>query len=133
MAYKNSVLKFADKYPLVVLIVAPLGIKMMFDQYRNMSGLGQAVFTDSGNEMDDLFNKTGKTGPTAPGTGQWDTVMPSPSGPQVRYDADYHAQPIMMEPLLEENRTERPLVQPPSVRHNYETAVFAGINGMNRL
>ena len=133
MAYKNSVLKFADKHPLAVLIVVPLGIKMMFDQYGNMGSLGQAVFKDSGTEMDDLFNKTGKTGPTAPGTGRWDTVMPAPSGPDVRYDADYHAQPIMMEPLLEENRTERPVVQQPSVRHNYETAVFAGINGMNRL
>jgi len=129
----DKIFKKADKYPLVTVAVGTLGIMYLFENYGSISGLGQATFKTSGSEMDNLFRKTGHTGAPAPGTGRWDTVMPSPSGPQVRYDADYHAQPLMMDPSLEKmlkERGKRPVVQSPSVRHGYETQVFAGIKNM---
>ena len=104
----------------------------LFEQYGSINGLGN-VYKDSGTPTDDMFRKTGHTGAPAPGTGRWDTVMPSPSGPQVRYDAEYHTQPIMMDPEMERmlaERGPRPPKQPTSVRHGYEPVIFAGINGM---
>lgn len=128
----NKVFKMADKYPLVTLAAGTLGIMYLFENYGSMNGLGN-VYKDSGTPADDMFRKTGHTGAPAPGTGRWDTVMPSPSGPQVRYDAEYHTQPIMMDPELEKmlaERGPRPPKQPTSVRHGYEPVIFAGIDGM---
>ena len=42
-------------------------------------------------------------------------------------------QPLMMDPALEQTlmeRGKRPVVQSASVRHGYETQVFAGIKNM---
>lgn len=137
MGYKNSVLKFAHKYPLAVLVLGPVGIMMLFNRIgpNNISGLGE-VFRDSGTNMDTLFNQTGKTGPTPPGTGRWDSIdpeVPPPSGPQVRYDLDYHTQAWITEPKFEESARERPVVQPGSVRHGYDPLVFAGLKGAHKL
>ena len=129
----NKIFNWADKNPLLTFAAGTLGIMYLFENYGSVNGLGQAVFKDSGSDMDNMFRKTGHTGAPAPGTGRWDTVMPSPSGPQVRYDADYHAQPMMMDPALEKmlaERGKRPVVQNASVRHGYETQVFAGIKNM---
>ena len=126
----NKVFKWADKNPALTFVAGTIGIMYLFEQYGSINGLGQAVFKDSGSGSDNTFRRTGHTGATAPGTGRWDTVMPSPSGPQVRYDADYHRQPIMMDPQLEKmlaERGPRPVVQNASVRHGHDTHVFAGI------
>lgn len=128
----DTVFKTADKYPLLTLAAGTVGIMYLFERYGQMNGLGN-VYKDSGTELDDIFRKTGHTGAPAPGTGRWDTVMPSPSGPQVRYDAEYHTQPLMMDPMLEKmiaERGPRPAKQPASVRHGYEPQIFAGMNGM---
>ena len=77
MKIVNKVFKTADKYPLVTFAAGALGMMYLFDRYGSMNGLGQATFKTSGSEMDDLFRKTGHTGAPAPGTGRWDTVMPS--------------------------------------------------------
>ena len=133
MKLANKILKMADKYPLVTFAAGTLGIMYLFENYGSMNGLGQATFKTSGSDMDDIFRKTGHTGAPAPGTGRWDTVMPSPSGPQVRYDLEAHSQPLMMDPALEQmlmERGKRPVVQSASVRHGYETQVFAGIKNM---
>lgn len=124
--FKNPVLKFADKYPLAVLIAVPIGIDYLFSR-ANSSGFGSIVWKEGAVEI----QKTGKTGPTKYGTGKWDTVMPSPQGQDVRYDAEYHTQPWIDDPNF--TPRERPVVQQSSVRHNYETMVFAGIPGINRL
>ena len=129
----NKIFKWADKYPLATFAAGTLGIMYLFENYGPVNGLGQAVFKDSGSDMDNIFRKTGHTGAPAPGTGRWDTVMPSPSGPQVRYDAEYHTQPMMMDPALEKmlaERGKRPVVQNASVRHGHDTHVFAGIKNM---
>ena len=128
----NKVFKMADKYPLVTFAAGTLGIMYLFENYSQMNGIGNVMRTQ-GSPADDMFRKTGHTGAPAPGTGRWDTVMPSPQGPQVRYDADYHAQPLMMDPSLEKmlaDRGPKMVVQSPSVRHGYETQVFAGIKNM---
>ena len=133
MKLTKKIFKFADKNPLITFAAGTLGIMYLFEHYGPISGLGQAVYRDSGSNMDNLFRKTGHTGTQAPGTGRWDTVMPSPSGPQVRYDAGYHTQPIMMDPEFEKmlaERGRRPVVQPTSVRHGYETQVFAGLHNL---
>jgi hypothetical protein len=133
MKLVNKIFKMADKYPLVTFAAGTLGIMYLFENYGNINGLGQATFKTSGSDMDNIFRKTGHTGAPAPGTGRWDTVMPSPSGPQVRYDAKYHAQPLMMDPALEKmlaERGPRPVVQSASVRHGHDTHVFAGIKNM---
>lgn len=130
MKLTKKIFKFADKNPLITFAAGTLGIMYLFENYGPISGLGQAVYKDSGSDMDNMFRKTGHTGAPAPGTGRWDTVLPSPSGPQVRYDAEYHAQPIMMDPELEKmlaERGRRPVVQRASIRHGYEPLVFAGM------
>ena len=130
MKLTKKIFKFADDYPLITFAAGTLGIMYLFENYGSMNGLGQAVYKDSGSDMDNMFRKTGHTGAPAPGTGRWDTVLPSPSGPQVRYDADYHAQPIMMDPELEKmlaERGRRPVVQRASIRHGYEPLIFAGM------
>jgi len=130
MKLGKKVMKFADDYPLAVLALGTVGIMYAFENVGQMNGLGQATFKTSGTDMDTFFRKTGHTGTAAPGTGRWDTVMPSPSGPQVRYDAAYHTQAIMMDPELEKTlaeRGKRPVVQSPSIRHGYEPTIFAGM------
>ena len=130
MTLGKKVMKFADDYPLAVLALGTDGIMYAFENVGQMNGLGQAKFKTGGSDMDTLFRKTGHTGSAAPGTGRWDTVMPSPSGPQVRYDADYHTQPLMMDPQLEkmlQERGKRPVVQSASIRHGYEPVIFAGL------
>jgi hypothetical protein len=131
MKLGKKVMKFADDYPLAVLALGTVGIMYAFENVGQINGLGQATFKTSGNNMDNLFRKTGHTGAVnATGTGRWDTVMPSPSGPQVRYDAEYHSQPLMMDPELEKTLAERgrrPVVQSASIRHGYEPVIFAGM------
>ena len=130
MKLAKKVMKFADDYPLAVLALGTVGIMYAFENVGQMNGLGQAKFKTGGSDMDTLFRKTGHTGSAAPGTGRWDTVMPSPSGPQVRYDAAYHTQAIMMDPELEKTlaeRGKRPVVQSASIRHGYEPLIFAGM------
>ena len=130
MKLGKKVMKFADDYPLAVLALGTVGIMYAFENVGQMNGLGKAKFKTGGSDMDTLFRKTGHTGSAAPGTGRWDTVMPSPSGPQVRYDADYHTQPLMMDPQLEkmlQERGKRPVVQSASIRHGYEPVIFAGL------
>tara|TARA_B110001454_G_scaffold201957_1_gene208728 strand:- start:1492 stop:1896 length:405 start_codon:yes stop_codon:yes gene_type:complete len=130
MKLVDKIFKTADKHPLLTFAAGSLGIMYLFETYGSINGLGQATFKTSGTDTDDMFRKTGHTGTPAPGTGRWDTVMPSPQGPQVRYDADYHAQPLMMDPMLEQTlmeRGKRPVVQSASIRHGYEPLIFAGI------
>ena len=127
MKLVDKIFKTADKHPLLTFAAGSLGIMYLFETYGSINGLGQATFKTSGTDADDMFRKTGTP---APGTGRWDTVMPSPQGPQVRYDADYHAQPLMMDPMLEQTlmeRGKRPVVQSASIRHGYEPLIFAGI------
>ena len=131
MKLGKKIMKFADDYPLAVLALGTVGIMYAFENVGQMNGLGQAKFKTGGTDMDDVFRKTGHTGSVnSTGTGRWDTVMPSPSGPQVRYDADYHTQPLMMDPQLEkmlQERGKRPVVQSASIRHGYEPVIFAGL------
>ena len=117
--------------------------KMMEARYRatnldfddtSFGGLGKAGYL--GSDDDDMFRKTGKTGPTKPGSADWDSVMKYPSGPQVRYDMDYHEQPFWTDPLFVPR--QRDPVQPASVRNSgiettvaSQSTVFAGIDSTN--
>ncbi len=99
-------------------------------------GLGKAGML--GDDEDDMFRKTGWTGKYAFGTKE--PIHPMPSGPNIRYDLDFHEAPLMTDPIYENAKRPRDATQfqPASVRNmNMETtvalesAVFAGIDQTN--
>ncbi len=100
---------------------------------NDLFGLGRAGTI--GDEMDDMFRKTGWTGKHAYGNPE--PIHPMPSGPKVGYRAEEHEQ---RGPVLDPMYTARtrPKLQPASVRNmGLETTValhsdvFAGIDTTN--
>jgi hypothetical protein len=131
MAFKNRVLKFADKYPFVAgaafVVGFPIVADMVLTRASSMNGLG-SVWTSSSTEI----QPSGSTAPLKKsGTNNHDGIMPGPSMGPVRYDAEYHTSAWMDEPM--NGRRPKARVVPGSVKHGYEPMVFAGIAGANRL
>ena len=140
MAYKNRVFQFVADYPIVAFFVVPVGIKLAGTATRMVTGLGSHhinaddmgnVVTEGGDAADMMFRATSNPRGPAPGTGTWETVMPSPTQQPVRYDPAYHDERWLFDPSIPEPAPRA--VSQKGIAKEYDTTIFAGVQGLGKL
>ena len=152
MAYKNPMLDFADRRPILGFFGVPVAIYYgsrlisslvrkgktgsyignLFDnESQGQSPLaGAGVRTEGGDSSDLLFRATASTAPTQRGTTVGDEIQPRPEGGKIRYDRNYHDSLFFPNLNYQDNNTPIHQSYSSSVKDSY---VFAGIGGMNKL
>jgi hypothetical protein len=154
--YKNRVLEFADKYPLIAFFVVPIGMNLAGtfvhamirknktgsawqgiaageddDSVSNpLSGLGQ-VRTEGGDDMDMIFRAHANTGPATSGMSEYEAVQPRPVGTDVRYDVDYHDTRFL--PSLDTSTNTGSVISQSRNANTEQSFVFAGMNGLSKI
>ena len=127
MGYDNPIFKFAEKRPILAFFVVPVFMQLAGsglyyvirtiktgsplqggvgageeDEENPLSALGaapgRAIRKQGGDASDLVFRATTNPRSTGPGTGLWDTVMPSPTQQPVRYDLNYHHEHWLPDP-----------------------------------
>ena len=153
MSYKNPLLAFADRSPMLGFFGVPVAIyygsvlvSAMIrkgktgsyiagnpfapeDAEGALAGLG--ALTEGGSPSDMVFRATASTAPTKRGTTVGDEIQSRPQGGNIRYDRNYHDSVFMPNLDYEDNN-------PSAVHQTYgnkvtDSYVFAGISGMNKL
>ena len=143
MAYKNSVFRFVADYPIAAFFLVPIGIKVVGSAVRMVSNPNFAawdtwhwdsmgnVVTEGGDGADMMFRATSNPQGPAPGTGTWETVMPSPTQQPVRYDPHYHDERWLFDPSIPEPAPRA--VSQKGIATEYDTTIFAGVRGLEKL
>ncbi len=156
MAYKNPLYDFADRRPVISFLVVPIalhfaatgayymlrslktgspigsvGLKAGEDQKENpLSALGSTTIRkQGGSDLDLVFRATASPRPTGPGTGTYETVMPSPTQTPVRYDAQYHSQAWLDDP----NQVQRERAVTQTQIYQEDISVFNGLSGIRKI
>ena len=134
MAYKNRVFDFVEDHPIVSFFTVPIGISLAGYFTRKVSGIGALgnVVTEGGDAADMTFRATSSAprGP-GPGTGTWETIMPSPTQQPVRYDPHYHDERWLFDPSIPEPAPRA--VSQKGIKTEYDTTIFAGVTGLGKL
>jgi hypothetical protein len=154
MGYDNPILDFSDRYPVGGFFVVPVLMQLvasgLFYLIRSVRagspiqgtgvGAGEETVADplttlgnvrkqGGDDLDLVFRATSNPRATAPGTGLWDTVMPSPTSQPVRYDGGYHDEIWLSDP----NYVDHGRITDQTQSGNADVSVFNGLNGLNKL
>ena len=140
MVYKSRVFQFVKEHPIVAFFTIPIGISLSGTATRMVTGLGSHhmvldglgnVVTEGGDGADMMFRATSNPQGPAPGTGTWETVMPSPTQQPVRYDPHYHDERWLFDPSIPEPAPRA--VSQKGIATEYDTTIFAGVRGLEKL
>ena len=156
--YKNRVLEFADRYPMVAFFVVPVGMNLaagfvhaMIRKHKTgsawqgiaagedddsasnpLSGLGnRRIRTEGGDDMDMLFRAHAPTGPATSGSSEYEEIQPRPTGTDVRYDINYHDTRFL--PSLDTTDNTGAAISQSRSASAEQSFVFAGMNGLNKI
>ena len=149
--YKNRVLEFADRYPIVAFFAVPIGMNIgatffhgMIRKYKTgsaFSGIGageeeeevnplSGVRTEGGDDLDMMFRAHAPTGPATSDLSEFEQIQPRPDGAPVRYDEKYHDRVFFSTPSYTPNEGISTQTQNANVDQSF---VFAGMDGLSKI
>jgi hypothetical protein len=148
--YKNRVLEFSDRYPIVAFFVVPMGMNIgatflhgMIRKHQTGSafqGIGAGeedetnmlagLRTEGGDDKDMWFRATAPTGTANFGISEAEEIHGRPTGAPVRYDEAYHDVGFFTDVSYTPNQGSITQPRHASVKQSF---VFAGLDGMNKV
>jgi hypothetical protein len=149
--YKNRVLEFADRYPIVAFFAVPIGMNIgatffhgMIRKYKTgsaFSGIGageeeeevnplSGIRTEGGDDLDMMFRAHAPTGPATSDLSEFEQIQPRPEGAPVRYDEKHHDRVFFSTPSYTPNEGISTQTQNANVDQSF---VFAGMNGLSKI
>ena len=149
--YKNRILDFADRYPLLAFFVVPVGMNLgatflhgTIRKYKTgsaFSGIGageeeeevnplSGVRTEGGDDLDMMFRAHAPTGPATSDLSEFEQIQPRPTGAPVRYDEEYHDRVFFSTPSYVAKDNPVTQTRNPTVDQSF---VFAGMNGLSKI
>lgn len=148
--YKNKILDFSDKYPVLAFFIVPIGIgfggtflSATIRKYKTGSvfrgiaagedetpNLLSGRRTEGGDELDMIFRAHAPTGPASEGVSDYEMIQRQPGPAPVRYDEDYHDVGFFSDATYSPNQGT---ITQPTAANVKQSFVFAGLNGINKI